>query len=105
MEFTVLIIDALRVAIFLTFLIYIRAGKEIYKKRKQLMSFSNQQTSTPMMPLEDPFQSTKTTVVHVTSESIEDTEQSIDLTHLGRRPTTSERTLYSVQISSHQVGE
>jgi hypothetical protein len=69
------------------------------------MSFTNQQYSTPMVTLEDPFQSTKTTEVHVTSEAIEDTEQSIDLSGLGRRPTTSDRPLYSVKISSHKVGE
>jgi len=96
--------DGLRVAIFLTFVIYLRAGKEIYQKRKQLMSFSTQLPSTPMIPVEDPFQSTKTTEVHVTSESINDTEQPIDLTRLGHRPTASDRPLYSVQISSRQVG-
>jgi hypothetical protein len=69
------------------------------------MSFTNQQHSTPMVTLEDPFQSTKTTEVHVTREAIVDTEQPIDLSDLGRRPTTSDRPLYSVKISSHQVGE
>jgi len=98
------ITDGLRVAILLTFGIYFRAGKQIYKKRKQLMSFSNQQISTPMVPFEDPFKSTKTTEVHVTSEAIMDTEQPIDLSRLGHRQTASEQPLYSVKISSHQVG-
>lgn len=75
---------------------------EIYKKRKQLMSFSNQQPSTPLVSLQDPFHSTKTTEIRVTSEAIEDTEQPIDLSHLGRRPTASDRAPYSVKISSHQ---
>jgi hypothetical protein len=57
------------------------------------------------MHLEDPFQSTKTTEVHVTSEAIEAIEQPIDLTRLGHRPTGSERAVYSVQISSNQVAD
>jgi hypothetical protein len=69
------------------------------------MSFSNKHPSTPMVPLEDPFQSTKTTEIHVTSEAIQDAEQHIDLSGQGRRPTTSERPLYSVKISSHQAGD
>jgi hypothetical protein len=68
------------------------------------MSFSNQQQSTPMIPLEDPFKSSKTTEIHVTSESVKDSKQPIDLSRLGRRQTASEQPLYSVKISSHQAG-
>lgn len=93
-----------RVAIILTFFIYLRAGKEIYKKRQQLMSFSNQR-SNHIMPLKDPFQATKTTEIRVTSEAIEDAEQPLDLSRLGHRPTASDKPQYAVNISCYQAGD
>jgi hypothetical protein len=86
-------------------MIYIRAGMEIYKKRKQLMSFTNQHPSNPMVPLQDPFQSIKTTEVHVTSEAIGYPEQPIDLSRLGRPSTATDGPVYSVKISTRRAGE
>lgn len=74
-----------RVVILLTMGIYIRAGKEIYTKRKQLQNFSVPAPD-PMPIIGDPFQSVKTTEVFVTSESIEQSPSDpIDLRDLGRQ--------------------
>jgi hypothetical protein len=89
-----------RLAIAVTFLIYIRAGGEIYKKRKQLRDFSSIAVPEPSPVMNGAFGSTKTTEVHVTSEAIEDTEVPLDLSRLGRRPIPVDQPLYSVTVSS-----
>lgn len=68
-----------RIVILITFFIYIRAGREIYKKHKQLRDFSySHHEPEPMPPMDDPFSSSKTTEVVVTSESRD--KAHIDLT-------------------------
>jgi len=89
----------LRVAIAVTFAIYFRAGKEIYKKRKQLANFKRPPPD-PMPIIHDPFTSMKTTEVHVTSESIENNPSPLDVATLGRRLDPDERPQYSVTVSS-----
>ena len=71
-----------RIVILLTMAIYLRAGKEIYIKRKQLRNFSVPPPE-PIPIMGDPFQSIKTTEVFVTSEAI--ASDSIDLAALGRQ--------------------
>lgn len=51
--------------IFVTFAIYVRAGKEIFKKRQELRSFTQAPTFTV---IENPFISCKTTEVEISSE-------------------------------------
>ncbi|KAL2025143.1 hypothetical protein VTK56DRAFT_145 [Thermocarpiscus australiensis] len=70
------------IVIFITFFIYIRAGREIYKKHKQLRDFSTGLQDPEPLPIDDPFSSTKTTEVFVTTEVI-DKNGTIDLAPLG----------------------
>ncbi|KAH8888787.1 family A G protein-coupled receptor-like protein [Thozetella sp. PMI_491] len=94
------------IVILITFFIYIRAGREIYKKHKQLRNFSSHHEPETVVH-EDPFSSIKTTEVFVTSEAAD--SNAIDLAPLGRRgseaASASERkqaqnAAYSVTISS-----
>lgn len=117
--------DIFRIAIFygpvwiviiVTFLIYIRAGREIYKKQKQLRDFSlstSRHEPETLPPIDDPFSSTKVTEVYVTTEVI-DKNGAIDLAPLGgsasdRRksqpsasPQKPAKAAYSVTISSNR---
>ncbi|SPQ21257.1 ea3a01e0-9b37-4408-aaaa-3f4796b0837b [Thermothielavioides terrestris] len=114
--------DVFRIAIFygpvwivilITFFIYIRAGRDIYKKRKQLRDFStsHHEPESHHPPMDDPFSSTKTTEVYVTTEVI-DKSGAIDLAPLGggeRRKSQASSpqkpAAYSVTISSNPHGE
>lgn len=90
-------------AITATFFIYIRAGKEIYIKRKQLLSFNRHQQSTELTSFSEHFATMKTTEVHVASEFI----NPIDLSELGRpqsRPSNGTQ-MYSVHVSSDKNSE
>ena len=97
--------------ILLTTGIYIRAGREIYTKRKQLRNFSAPPPD-PLPIMGDPFQSVKTTEVFVTSEAVEISRDSIDLRNLGRqgptvqyspRPQPSDtKDNYTVTVSTSQ---
>ncbi|KAI0021863.1 hypothetical protein F4780DRAFT_789629 [Xylariomycetidae sp. FL0641] len=95
------------VVILLTFFIYIRAGREIYRKRKQLHHFGGTSSGyepDPLSTMDDPY-SVKTTEVSVTTESVERGQEGIDLATLGPRTSTcttdrGEHTAYSVTISS-----
>jgi hypothetical protein len=107
--------DQNRVVILLTFAIYIRAGREIYKKHKQLkeFSFSTSHHEPEPIGIEDLFSSTKTTEVYVTTEVV-DKPGTIDLAPLGggerRRsqagqihpPQKPVKAAYSVTISSNR---
>jgi hypothetical protein len=107
--------DQNRVVILLTFSIYIRAGREIYKKHKQLkeFSFSTSHHEPEPIGIEDLFSSTKTTEVYVTTEVV-DKPGTIDLAPLGggerRRsqvgqihtPQKPAKAAYSVTISSNR---
>lgn len=87
-------------AIIATFFIYIRAGKEIYNKRQQLLSF-NRNHGAALTSFSEPFTTMKTTEVHVTSEIV----YPIDLADLGRRPSSRPGNgpqMYSVHVSSNQ---
>ncbi|KAH9909858.1 hypothetical protein F4778DRAFT_775770 [Xylariomycetidae sp. FL2044] len=93
------------VAILVTFFIYIRAGREIYNKRKQLHYFGSTTNDPEPLTMDDPF-SVKTTEVTVTSETVQQTQQGINLATLGRRGSTAESIVqqdngaYSVTVSS-----
>ncbi len=96
-----------RVVISITFFIYTRAGREIYKKHKQLKDFSSHHEPEPMPPMDDPYSSSKTTEVFVTSEAVN--SPTIDLAPLGRRapdisesPPKGPSAAYSVTISSNK---
>lgn len=96
-----------RAAIAVTTFIYIRAGREIYRKHKQLRELNYTSHYEPETNLaNDPF-STKTTEVSVTSEIVTTTQKSsIDLAPLGRAHrdssvgSQSQPTAYSVSISA-----
>jgi len=100
------------IVILITFFIYIRAGREIYKKHKQLRDFSySHHEPEPLRTMDDPFSSSKTTEVVVTSEVRG--KQSIDLAPLGggqRRGSESTaapklpNAAYSVVIQSGRRG-
>ncbi|KAH6840978.1 hypothetical protein B0I37DRAFT_357812 [Chaetomium sp. MPI-CAGE-AT-0009] len=117
--------DIFRIALFygpiwivmlITCSIYIRAGREIYKKHQQLKQFSfstSHHDPDPAHAVEDLFSSTKTTEVYVTTEVI-DKQDHIDLTRLGRgerrqsqgsSPQRPPKAAYSVTISSHRHGD
>ncbi|KAI1391336.1 family A G protein-coupled receptor-like protein [Hypoxylon trugodes] len=89
------------VVILLTMAIYIRAGGEIYKKRKQLRNFgaSSSAHDPDALTSYDPY-STKTTEVTVTTESAEENGDGIDLAPLGRAAPNKPKAAYSVTISS-----
>jgi len=85
-----------RVVILITTAIYVRAGREIYTKRKSLRNFD----APPMDPLpllSDPFTSVKVTEVHVTSEAAvyPTSSDSIDLVQLQPPPNA-----YTVTVST-----
>ncbi|GAB1314881.1 G-protein coupled receptors family 2 profile 2 domain-containing protein [Madurella fahalii] len=98
------------IVILITFFIYIRAGREIYKKHKQLKEFSTgQHDPEPLPALDDLFVSTKTTEVFVTTEAAD--KGAIDLAPLGggggRRGSQVSgpkppKAAYSVTISSNR---
>ncbi|KAI1371533.1 family A G protein-coupled receptor-like protein [Hypoxylon crocopeplum] len=89
------------VVILITMFIYIRAGGEIYKKRKQLRNFgaSSSAHDPEAITMDDPY-SVKTTEVTVTSESAEGSGNGIDLAPLGRFTLNKPNGAYSVTISS-----
>ncbi|KAK3997647.1 putative G-protein coupled receptor 157 [Cladorrhinum sp. PSN332] len=91
------------IVILITFFIYIRAGREIYKKHRQLRDFStshHDNTVDPTFPIiEDPFSSVKTTEVSVTTEIID--KNAISLEPLGQEP-KKPNPAYSVHISSNR---
>ncbi|KAK3370151.1 hypothetical protein B0H63DRAFT_309071 [Podospora didyma] len=101
------------IVIFITFFIYIRAGREIYKKHKQLREFTSysHHEPEPLPAMDDPFSSSKTTEVFVTTEVVD--KNRIDLTPIGaagiRRgsdssaaPKPPNAAAYSVTISSNR---
>ncbi|KAK3902551.1 hypothetical protein C8A05DRAFT_33759, partial [Staphylotrichum tortipilum] len=98
------------IVILVTFFIYIRAGRDIYKKHKQLKEFSTSHHEPDLLShTDDPFSSTKTTEVYVTSEVIDRTGGGIGLATLGERrrsqvqaPQKPQRAAYSVTISSNR---
>ncbi|KAI1486071.1 hypothetical protein F5X96DRAFT_272010 [Biscogniauxia mediterranea] len=96
--------------ILLTFFIYLRAGRDIYRKRKQLHNFGSSGThDADLWMFEDPL-AVKTTEVSVTSETIGQGQQGIDLAPLGRSDSTScveagQNAAYSVTISSSKKGD
>ncbi|ORY71781.1 uncharacterized protein BCR38DRAFT_480266 [Pseudomassariella vexata] len=90
------------VVIVLTFFIYLRAGGEIYKRRKQLRNFSSTTHDPEPLTMDDPF-STKTTEVTVTTEDATTIgEQGINLGPIGGSGPEAGpvQQQYSVTISS-----
>ncbi|KAH8815964.1 G-protein coupled receptor [Xylogone sp. PMI_703] len=107
------------VVILLTILIYVRTGSEIYKRRRQLQTFSSGPPDVSLATqIQDPFTSMKTTEITVTTEQIDsDSSDTIDLQKLGRSTTRAYpgrsnlepkgNNNYSVSISTspQQAGE
>ncbi|KAL1884790.1 hypothetical protein Plec18167_002382 [Paecilomyces lecythidis] len=106
--------DALRIATFygpvwfiliLTFAIYIRAGKVIFEKRRQLQS-ANTNTIGSSYFIDDPFQEgAKTTEIRVTTEQVvttsEESAQAMKIpADRGRAPGTSDYSPYSIKIET-----
>ncbi|KAH6655004.1 G-protein coupled receptor [Truncatella angustata] len=94
------------VVIIVTFAIYLRAGRDIYNKRRQLRYFSSSHDRTdPLVTMDDPY-SHKTTEVSVTTEDIRNGNgnDDIDLSTLGpiviSAGTAQASQQYSVTISS-----
>jgi hypothetical protein len=87
---------------FITFIIYLRAGKEIYTRRKQLQRFQHISANQSSRQ----FTSTKTTEVHVTSETATRVHRPIDLSDIGDSRTNSQvdsdRPAYSVSVFTQQ---
>ncbi|KAK3940789.1 G-protein coupled receptor [Diplogelasinospora grovesii] len=104
------------IVILITTFIYTRAGREIYKKHRQLkdFSYSHHEPEPLQAAMDDPFSSSKTTEVFVTTEVLG--KNAIDLAPLGgsaRRGSESVQApaaaaakspnaAYSVTISSHR---
>ncbi|KAI5924638.1 hypothetical protein F4810DRAFT_110265 [Camillea tinctor] len=98
------------VVILLTFFIYIRAGRDIYRKRKQLHNFGSSGTHDADLWIFDDPLAVKTTEVSVTTETIGKGQQGIDLAPLGRNDAMScaeagQNAAYSVTISSSKKGD
>jgi len=85
-----------RVVILVTTAIYVRAGREIYTKRKSLRNFDAPPLD-PLPLLSDPFTSIKVTEVHVTSEAAvyPASSDSIDLVQIQQPPNA-----YTVTVST-----
>ncbi|KAI8627713.1 family A G protein-coupled receptor-like protein [Xylariaceae sp. FL1651] len=98
------------VIILATFFIYIRAGREIYRKRRQLrnLKVSSSSAHDPEALNTDEFHSMKTTEISVTTESAHPTGDAINLASLGNSKSntaaeTQGTAAYSVTISAdHQ---
>lgn len=96
-----------RVVILLTTAIYVRAGREIYAKRKSLRNFDAPPVE-PLPLLSDPFTSVKVTEVHVTSEAAvyPASSDSIDLVQLNQSDSNRNRVIqqppnaYTVTVST-----
>ncbi|KAH0544605.1 hypothetical protein FGG08_001254 [Glutinoglossum americanum] len=90
-----------RVVVMFTVFIYVLAGVEIYQKRRQLRKF---QHPGPLEIVENPFVSTKTTKIEVTSEpagSRNQSEASLKQAHEGIRVLPSRAYMeYSITIES-----
>ncbi|KAL1836099.1 hypothetical protein VTJ49DRAFT_5571 [Mycothermus thermophilus] len=80
------------IIIFITFAIYIRAGREIYNKHKSLKEFrfstSSFEPEHPPGGVNDPFSSVKTTEVHISSE-MADRDRPMDMISPEGSSTTS----------------
>ncbi|KAL2258838.1 hypothetical protein VTK26DRAFT_7683 [Humicola hyalothermophila] len=106
------------VVVLITIFMYLRAGRDIYKKHKQLREFStSHHDPDPLAPgLDDLFSSVKTTEVFVTTEAA-DKGNAIDLGPLGAAGAADcpgsqvsdhpkpPNAAYSVTISARQRGE
>ncbi|KAK4453142.1 G-protein coupled receptor [Podospora aff. communis PSN243] len=101
------------IVILITFFIYIRAGREIYKKHKQLKDFTYSHHEPERTPgITDTFSSTKTTEVVVTSEARDKLPYSLPPIgeSLRRGPDEesgsrgSDAAAYSVSIQSNRRG-
>ncbi|RFU24869.1 hypothetical protein B7463_g11469, partial [Scytalidium lignicola] len=102
------------VVILITILIYVRTGSEIYKRRRQLRTFSSGPPDVSLVTqIGDPFTSMKTTEITVTTEQVDtESSDSIDLQKLGRtasqpyptRPNVGPKgnNAYTVSISTDQ---
>lgn len=103
--FTHLLTKEFRVVIFITFFIYIRAGRTIYEKRKQLRDFHSSDPD-PLSVNGDAISTVKTTEITVTTEMAGDKE--IQLASMNRRDVNvnvgpsarSPNGAYSVHISA-----
>ncbi|KAK4646619.1 hypothetical protein QC761_212150 [Podospora bellae-mahoneyi] len=89
------------IVILITFFIYIRAGREIYKKHKQLRNFSTSHHDHEPIT-EDPFSSVKTTEVSVTSEVIDKSLATLGIVQSGNEQPKAPNAAYSVHISSNK---
>ena len=99
----------------MTFFIYLRAGRTIYEKRKQLRDFHSSDAD-PISINGDAIYSVRTTEVTVTSEVVDKTDAGLHLESLGRRtsisaqppsshnddPSSSNRA-YSIHVTSNSV--
>ncbi|TDZ21458.1 G-protein coupled receptor 1 [Colletotrichum sidae] len=98
------------IAIVITFFIYIRAGREIYQKRKQLRNFSSSDPDQLSTSFHDALTSMKTTEVYVTSEAIDQPSGSIGMSSMSKRGTEAPpaprmpNPAYSVSISANRNG-
>ncbi|RYP46371.1 hypothetical protein DL769_011399 [Monosporascus sp. CRB-8-3] len=92
------------VSILLTFFIYIRAGGDIYQKRRQMRYFSSSHDRSETLTMDDPY-STKTTEVTVTSETVGEDSRGVGLASLERgistrAPVEQRNPVCSVTISA-----
>jgi hypothetical protein len=90
-----------------TFTIYIRAGKDIFKKRRQLQNFSSADAGTVVDTTTLETQASKVTEIRITSEAADtvpkDTEQvSSDIKGSRRGSSTNPYSFYSVTVESGQ---
>ncbi|RYP69544.1 hypothetical protein DL771_006059 [Monosporascus sp. 5C6A] len=76
------------ISILITFFIYIRAGGDIYKKRRQMRYFSSSHDRSETLTMDDPY-STKTTEVTVTSETVGEDPRGMGLASLEQGVSTT----------------
>ena len=60
-----------RIIIGLTLAIYARAGRDIYSNRKRLLKMSNEQSTTHLSTVDNPFHASKTTEISFVSEAVD----------------------------------
>lgn len=98
-------VSSYRIVIVLTIAIYIRAGRTIYERRKQLGEFHSSDPD-PLSMNGDAFNTFKTTEITVISQSASDVPMTIEMDKVERRSSEGgpssqgKNTTYSVHISA-----
>ncbi|OAA66169.1 GPCR, family 2-like protein [Cordyceps fumosorosea ARSEF 2679] len=99
------------VVIIITFFVYIRAGRTIYEKRKQLRDFHSSTDPDPLSVNGDAHYSVRTTEVTITSEAINTADgapapfgRHTAISAQPPKPSPEDNRAYSIHVTSHSIG-